>query len=120
MAFLAMNLLGTFKATLDGELITRFATDKERALLAYLAVEREQPHRRDSLMALLWPNQSKESAANNLRKSLFRLRQSLQDRAEDFFLATPSEIQFNPVSLLPSPPSDWLDVFAFSDLYSEC
>ncbi|MBI3538517.1 MAG: winged helix-turn-helix domain-containing protein [Chloroflexi bacterium] len=91
MAFLAMNLLGTFKATLDGELITRFATDKERALLAYLAVEREQPHRRDSLMALLWPNQSKESAANNLRKSLFRLRQSLQDRAEDFFLATPAK-----------------------------
>ncbi len=39
MARLALSLLGPLHATLDDHPVTGFATDKVRALLAYLAVE---------------------------------------------------------------------------------
>jgi DNA-binding SARP family transcriptional activator len=42
MARLSLSLLSPFQATLDGEPVTGFATNKARALLAYLAVEATQ------------------------------------------------------------------------------
>ncbi|MGB5060569.1 MAG: hypothetical protein WBO48_17855, partial [Candidatus Promineifilaceae bacterium] len=54
---LRITLFASFQVALNGRSITDFATDKARALLAYLAVERQRPHRRESLAALLWPDQ---------------------------------------------------------------
>ena len=53
MARLSLSVLGPFQAALDGEPITDFESDKVRALLAYLAVESERPHRRETLAGLL-------------------------------------------------------------------
>lgn len=53
MGLLCVRLLGSFHVTLDGQPVTRFATDKARALLAYLAAEAERPHRREVLAGLL-------------------------------------------------------------------
>ena len=39
MSGLALSLLGSFQATLDGKTIAGFESDRVRALLAYLAVE---------------------------------------------------------------------------------
>ena len=75
MTFLHLSLLGSFQATLQGDSITQFRSDKIRALLAYLAVEADIPHRRETLAALLWPESA--NAMRNLRKSLHRLRQTL-------------------------------------------
>ena len=47
MPRLTLSLLGPFQATLDGKPITDFESDRVRALLAYLAVEADRPHRRD-------------------------------------------------------------------------
>ena len=44
------------------------------ALLVYLAVESERPHRRESLVGLLWPDYAERSARANLRHSLANLR----------------------------------------------
>lgn len=74
----SLTLFGPFEARYEDQPITNFATDKIRALLAYLAIESNKPHRRDSLAALLWPNYSNETALRNLRQSLYRLRQTLQ------------------------------------------
>jgi DNA-binding SARP family transcriptional activator len=52
MVRLYLSLLGTFQASADKRTITGFATDKVRALLAYLAVEADRPHRREALAAL--------------------------------------------------------------------
>jgi DNA-binding SARP family transcriptional activator len=56
MAHLLLALLGPFQVTLAGEPVTSFESDKVRALLAYLAVEADRPHRRESLAGLLWPD----------------------------------------------------------------
>jgi DNA-binding SARP family transcriptional activator len=52
---------------------------KALALLAYLAVE-DQPHRRDGLATLLWPELSQAKARNGLRRTLHALKQALGDR----------------------------------------
>ena len=53
MARLALHVLGTLQVTLSGTPFTDFESDKERALLAFLAEESEQPHRREKLVGLL-------------------------------------------------------------------
>lgn len=51
---------------------------KRLALLAYLAVANPRgPHRRDDLIALLWPEMSDERARSALRQALHGLRRSL-------------------------------------------
>jgi WD40 repeat protein/DNA-binding SARP family transcriptional activator len=73
----SLRVLGAFTLQLDDQLVTGFATDKARALLAYLALEAERSHAREQLAALLWPKIAGESALTNLRKTLHRLRETL-------------------------------------------
>lgn len=60
---------------------TRIETDtrKATALLAYLAVS-EQPQRRSTLAALLWPDTDEQKARGALRRTLSVLRTALGDR----------------------------------------
>ena len=81
MAELAVRLLGTFQAELDGRQVDGFSSVKVRALLAYLIMERERPHGRDELCGLLWPDEPQEVAQANLRQALANLRQVLGDRS---------------------------------------
>jgi len=97
MTHLALSLLGTFQVTLDGQPITGFKSNKIRALLAYLAVEADRPHRRESLAGLLWPDWPDRDALSNLRYALSDLRGAIGDRQADppFLLITRDSIQFN-------------------------
>jgi hypothetical protein len=69
--------------TLDGEPATAFESDKVRALLAYLAVEADRPHRREKLIGLLWPDWPERSARQNLSQALCNLRAAIGDRDAD-------------------------------------
>lgn len=115
MTHLAILCLGGFGVTLDGEPVVDFAYDKVRALLAYLAVERDRPQRRDHLAGLLWPDYTDASARTNLRNALACLRRALGDRDADdgtasFLLATRETIRLNPAA-------DWsVDVAVFERL----
>ena len=97
MARLSLTLFGPFQVTLDGEPVTGFDSDKVRALLAYLAVEADRPHRRESLAGLLWPDWPERSARKNLSGALYNLRQVLGDRdaTPPFLLVDREAIQFN-------------------------
>jgi DNA-binding SARP family transcriptional activator len=76
-----LQLLGPFRATLNGENFTDKITGKQRALLAYLAVEANRPHHRETLAGLLWSDQPTQKALHSLRQSLSSLRKSLPDEA---------------------------------------
>ena len=76
---LKIALFVSFQVWLNGRSLTDFATDKARALLVYLLIERQQPHRRESLATLLWPDQPDARARQNLRQALSNLGQALGD-----------------------------------------
>ncbi|MGD8750074.1 MAG: protein kinase, partial [Anaerolineales bacterium] len=97
MPRLQLNLLGSFRATLDGDPVTGFDSDKVRALLAYLAVETGRPHRREKLAGLLWPDYPERSARTSLRSALANLRAVIGDREAQppYFNITRQTIQFN-------------------------
>ena len=72
-----LSLFGGFHVTMNGRPVTNFRTDKVRALLAYLAIEADRPHRRETLATLLWPDQPQTTSLMNLRQSLYRLRRAI-------------------------------------------
>src|SRR5450830_1167102 len=73
-----LKLLGGFDARFNGLSLTGISYNKMRALLAYLAVEREQDHSREMLAALLWQNNDAITARGNLRRTLSDLRRALE------------------------------------------
>lgn len=109
MPQLAIHLLGPFQVTLDTHPITGFAYDKVRALLAYLAVEADHIHRRETLATLFWPDHSPKLARQNLRQSLATLRRAIKDQnaLPPFLLIDSDTVQFN------HSGQTWLDVAAF-------
>jgi predicted ATPase/DNA-binding SARP family transcriptional activator len=117
MPRLSLSLLGPLQVVLDGVSVTSFATDKTRALLVYLAVEADHPHRRDTLAGLLWPDQPQKKARQNLRQTLSYLRQALGEDSScgiPFLLIKRETIQFNPDC------SYQIDVSRFTALAEEC
>ena len=96
MATLTLHLLGTFLAERDGRPI-QFGYDKMRALLAYLATERQHPHQRQSLATLLWPEHDKRAALANLSQALYQLRRALgeQSESEPLLLISAQTLQLN-------------------------
>jgi DNA-binding SARP family transcriptional activator len=100
MPQLSIALLGVFQATLDGQPITSFAYDKVRALLAYLVMHEDQPHQRDTLAALLWPDQPDGTARKQLRNALTTLRAAIGDAEANpsFLLINRNTLQFNQAS----------------------
>jgi DNA-binding SARP family transcriptional activator len=79
VARLSIRLLGSFEVTLNGEPVTGFESDKVRALLAYLVTTPDQPHRRETLVGLLWPEYPERSARASLRNALPNLRRTIGD-----------------------------------------
>ncbi len=97
MSALTFTLLGELQILRNDQPLTAFATTKARALLIYVAMER-QDHSRGSLARLLWPGYSEQSARNNLRQTLFELRQLLRtdETNAPWLLSSRLTIQLNP------------------------
>jgi predicted ATPase len=116
MARLALFLFGPLHVTLDGQPANGFESAKVRALLIYLAVEADRPHRRSALAGLLWPEQPEDVARNNLRQALANLRRAIADQQAQppFLVSTRETVQFNAAS------DHWLDVTAFDSLLAAC
>jgi DNA-binding SARP family transcriptional activator/predicted ATPase len=100
MAHLLLGVLGSLQVSIDDVPVKTFESDKVCALLVYLAVEADRPHRRESLVGLLWPDCPEQVARHNLRQALFNLRQAIGDRAASppFLLISRDAVQFNRAS----------------------
>jgi predicted ATPase len=100
MPRLSLSFLGDYRVALDERPVSELAYDKVRALLAYLAVEADRPHRREALAGLLWPDSPEAAARRNLSQALYKLRQAIADLSADppYLLVTTYSVQFNPES----------------------
>ena len=95
-------LFGTPKLTRDEHEI-HLTLRKAHGLLAYLAVT-AQPHSRDHLATLFWPEASQKSARSNLRRMLYDIGQ----RIDGELLESSTDM----VGIAPEVDL-WLDVAAF-------
>ena len=74
---LQIALFGGVQTIVEGQFVT-LAYDKVRALLAYLLIEgTDQPQRRETLVGLLWPEQTEKEARHSLSQALLKLRQAI-------------------------------------------
>jgi DNA-binding SARP family transcriptional activator len=105
-------MLGAFRVTLDGVDTTAFESDKVRALLAYLVVEADRPHRREKLAGIFWPDRPERNARRNLSQALFNLRSVIGDNRVEppFLIITHHTLQFNRSS------DHWSDVATLESL----
>ncbi|MBE2220557.1 MAG: protein kinase [Anaerolineae bacterium] len=102
MARLQMYLFGTPRLESQSQLIP-INRRKVAALAAYLAVN-VQPHSRDMLATLFWPEYDQSSARANLRRELSRLKNTVGDEV--------LHIDRSQVSMHPAADY-WVDVVHF-------
>ncbi len=108
MARLSIYLHGPYEIYLDDVKVDGLYS-QARALLAFLVIESHRKHSREKLSEMLWPDDPRDLAKQNLRQAISRLRLALGDREspEQYILATRTDIQFNPLS------DFWCDSEAF-------
>lgn len=101
-----LYLLGQTRAvrSVNGEPEELRVQPKPLHLLAYLALNWKQPHRREELQVLFWSDKPPRSAANNLRQVLWHLRQALPPETLQL---QGDLVQWNPAK------SPWVDALAF-------
>jgi len=88
--------------------VRSFESRKARALLGYLAYNREDPLSRDHLASLLWSERTDESARRNLRQALYNVRSVLASSGDRrLFVADQTTIQIDPAI------DCWVDVDEF-------
>ena len=104
MSQLQLQFLGTFRLARADKSIPYLRSVRIQALLAYLALEAQQPHPRATLAARFWPDEPEPAAKQNLRQALYQLRHLLGEAEEatpaapPYLLVTRETVQFNPAS----------------------
>ncbi len=115
MPGLKLSLFGPLTITLDGEPFDGVRLRPTLALCSYLACQPGR-HRRERLMALLWPDWPQASAQQNLRQNLYVLRQALPEINSHngdhvpLVLADRDTVQLNPAAVVE------VDVLRFTGL----
>ncbi len=82
---LEVKLLGRFEASRDGKPIA-ISSRPAQSLFAYLILNAGTAHRREKLAGLLWPDSLEETARDNLRHALWRMRKALEAASSIQFL----------------------------------
>jgi len=67
---LTAHFLGTFRVTVDGNLVDTASSQRTRNMIAYLLAHRRAPVPRDVLMDAFWPGVEPKSARNSLHVGL--------------------------------------------------
>ena len=97
-----IELFGGLCVKSSDRVLTRFRTHKTGALLAYLAYYRQQPHSREVLIELHWPEDASESGRHSLRMALSSLRRQLEPPGVPsgaVIIANRFSVQLNPAAV---------------------
>ncbi len=104
MARIEVRLLGKFEVKYEQRPIN-LASRPAQSLFAYLILSAGTSHRREKLAGLLWPDSLEETAKDNLRHALWRMRKALPSEPKAEYLLTDDlSITFN------ASADYWLDV----------
>lgn len=111
MSNLKIWCFGNLVVEKDGRVIKQFDTDKSRALLVYLVIERARPVSRSHLAGLLWSDIPEQRALHSLRQTLTVLRRTLGDFPphKSLIVGDRDLLQLNP------QVSVWVDALAFQE-----
>src|SRR6188474_1809172 len=95
MAMLEVRLLGKFDVKSEQKPID-IASRPAQCLFAYLILSAGTSHRREKLAGLLWPDSLEETARDNLRHALWRIRKALPPKlTAEYLLADDLSIGFS-------------------------
>src|SRR5262249_47846279 len=111
MAAAELTLFGGFEIRASREGAINLLGQKERALVAFLALPAGAPHSRDNLASLLWSDRGDPQARDSLKHALTRLRQCLQSAESPAIIAHPQTVRLDPAAVST-------DVAAFERLLS--
>ena len=78
-----LKILGDFVLERDGEIVDRFGTRREEALLAYLAVDPTTPKLRDQIVSDLWPEAERRPGLKNVSYNMFVMKKRLAEHGMD-------------------------------------
>src|SRR5262245_41037671 len=98
MAVAELTLFGGFEVKLAGQVVD-LPGQKDRALLAFLALSPGVTHSRDKLANLLWGDRGDQQARDSLKHALTRLRQSLQDTTPPPIVADRQSVRLDAAAL---------------------
>jgi len=82
---LEVRLLGRFEVSHDGKAVA-ITSRPAQSLFAYLILSAGISHRREKLAGMLWPDSLEETARDNLRHALWRIRKALESASSTRFL----------------------------------
>ena len=92
---LDVKVLGKFELSRDERAII-LPSRPAQSLFAYLILHAGTAHRREKLAGMLWPDSLEETARDNLRHALWRVRKALQSASAVHYLkANDLSIMFN-------------------------
>jgi predicted ATPase/DNA-binding SARP family transcriptional activator len=92
---LEVRLLGKFDVRRDGKAIA-ITSRPAQSLFAYLILHAGTAHRREKLAGMLWPDSLEETARDNLRHALWRVRKALPlNSTVEYLLTDDLSIAFN-------------------------
>ena len=99
MTVTELRLLGGFELRLtDGEVIDVLG-QKDRALLAILALPAGTAHSRDKLASLLWSDRGEQQARDSLKHALTKLRQCLPPTSQAPIVADRLSARLDPAAM---------------------
>jgi predicted ATPase/DNA-binding SARP family transcriptional activator len=84
---LEVRLLGKFEVGHNGKPVA-ITSRPAQSLFAYLILNAGTSHRREKLAGMLWPDSLEETARDNLRHALWRVRKALEPDSSNEFLQT--------------------------------
>jgi TolB-like protein/DNA-binding SARP family transcriptional activator len=99
MALAELTLFGGFELQRSGGEVIDLPGQKERALLAVLALRPGANQSRDKLAGLLWGDRGDKQARDSLKHSVTRLRQSLESITPPPVVADRQSVRLDPATL---------------------
>ena len=99
MTVAELTLLGNFALRLPNGALAELPGQKDRALLAILALNAGTPQSREKLAGLLWSDRGDAQARDSLKHALTRIRQCLGDALSSAIVADRQTAHVDPAAL---------------------